>query len=151
MFTFNTTKNLYISKFKIIDTDNLSEQSFRVNKVYINDDECRIIKPTIIKFKRKINIITELDDSTSFSMSNCCYEFNLYKDTIKGVIPFKSEQKLYAEVVSTSDNGMITLYLEDECGDGVGYCDRGFIEENYDENNIPIDYLVIDTEEEHIE
>ena len=155
LFTGDIGKIVYNDTFTVYDNSLLAGHYFKVKEVTYWDKDIEAkakIRSTAILFKRKLDENDVLILESSMDMKNECYECAFHKNTKDyGLLPFKSNQKIYAEIVTRKRNPLITIYLEYEDAEGVGFSSyKGFIEENYNENNTSIEYIIIDSREDFI-
>ena len=134
LFTGDIGKIVYNDTFTVYDNSLLAGHYFKVKEVTYWDKDIEtkaIIRSTAILFKRKLDENDVLILESSMDMKNECYECAFYKNTKDyGLLPFKSNQKIYAEIVTRKRNPLITIYLEYEDAEGVGFSSyKGFIEE----------------------
>lgn len=148
---FEKEKTLYNLTYKIFDTKKLKGKLFKITKVgYWNKagQEKEIeIQPTGIKFIKKVNQEDFNFNASNFNLLNDYYLCKLYKISHYGsIIPFKRKEKLYCEIASDRDSPYLTVYIVDECGDGLTLdLKREILEEEDKGINDAIDYLYINT------
>ncbi len=147
---------LFDQFFKIFDTSRLGGKRFMVSGVgYWDNDglEKEIeVRPTALKFIRKVNYKDIDYKSSNFRQFNYIYLCKLYKVTISGsIIPFRRKNELYAEIAVDRDYPFLTVYLEDEDGEGITIDVKNEIIEEIDlGKNDGLDYLFINTNTEEV-
>jgi len=155
IFTNDEEKILYRNQYTLYDNGMLAGHMFKVNEVIYWDNDIEVnqrIRTTGILFDRKLDKRDKLAKESSIDTNNACYEIRFVKITYDNRrLPFRSKQKVYAEVVTRKQNPIITIYLEYDDAEGIGFSkDRGYIEENYNEYDTLIDHIIIDSRKDFI-